>query len=122
MPEAVGQAEETTAEDKPEVFEFTLPRLEDLDSDGSVDGDAASGDALEVLGFDEDSVSFDADEESSDLSGPQDTHDARLDLAVAYEAMGDIDGAVEILEEVIASGKSAQITEAKRLKQKWQNG
>ncbi len=122
VPEAVGQAEETTAEDKPEVFEFTLPRLEDLDSDGSVDGDAASGDALEVLGFDEDSVSFDADEESSDLSGPQDTHDARLDLAVAYEAMGDIDGAVEILEEVIASGKSAQITEAKRLKQKWQNG
>ncbi len=156
-PDAITEVEEAPAaepiEDKPEVFEFTLPSLEELDAEDDavamqaededkvesisfntdalkLDSDDSEDDALEVLSFDEDSIKFDDDidedgnsnEESSELSGPQDTHDARLDLAVAYEAMGDIDGAVEILEEVIASGKGAQISEAKRLKQKWQNG
>lgn len=141
-------------EDKPEVFEFTLPDLDDdlkseapaaaanIDKPESIafdsspfsldsseeepveEPDSAEGnEALEVLGFDEDSLKLDDNDadESYNPAEPQDTHDARLDLAVAYEAMGDIDGAIEILDEVIASGRTAQVAEAKRLKQKWQN-
>ncbi len=154
VPAAAETPAAKTIEDKPQVFEFTLPSLDDLDKNEastivgtttaaapqekvetvSFDTSALSledddsileiEDPLAVKGFDEESVQPDdeAGEESHDISGPQDTHDARLDLAVAYEAMGDIDGAVEILDEVIASGKTAQVSEAKRLKQKWQNG
>lgn len=140
-------AEEVPAEDKPDVFEFTLPNLDEpargpvedapqekqletfaftTDTLATVSASAAddSQDALEVLSFDEDSVVMDdaPEELGYTPAGPQDTHDARLDLAVAYEAMGDIDGAVEILDEVIASGRPTQVAEAERLKQKWQNG
>jgi FimV-like protein len=41
---------------------------------------------------------------------------------VAYEAMGDLDGAIEILDEVIATRKAPLVAEAERLKAKWQNG
>jgi FimV-like protein len=120
-------------EEKPEVFEFTLPSLEDIEAVESKTAEppaAKDKDKVETISFnpsdvqafDEDTIEIDDDlgDEVGDLT--QDTHDARLDLAVAYEAMGDIDGAVEILEEVIGNGKAAQVAEAQRLKQKWQNG
>jgi len=139
--------DEESAEDKPDVFEFTLPNL-DEPARGSVDeaGQAKTletfafttavvtatpdtavednDDAFDVLSFDEDSVLVDdvPEEQGYIPAGSQDTHDARLDLAVAYEAMGDLDGAVEILDEVIASGRPVQVAEAERMKQKWQNG
>ena len=54
-------------------------------------------------------------------TAPNNAQDAKLDLAVAYEAMGDIDGAVDILDEVIGAGTVEQVAEAERLKAKWQN-
>lgn len=80
-------------------------------------------------GFDLGSLSFDendareADEAESAYTprSNMDECDTKLDLAVAYEAMGDIDGAIEILDEVIAEGKPAQVEEAQRLKTKWQD-
>lgn len=80
-------------------------------------------------GFDLGSLTFDesdakAAEEEESAYTPRtnmDECDTKLDLAVAYEAMGDIDGAIEILDEVIAEGKPAQIEEAQRLKAKWQD-
>lgn len=80
-------------------------------------------------GFDLGSLSFDendarqADEAEAAYTprSNMDECDTKLDLAVAYEAMGDIDGAVEILDEVIAEGKPAQVEEAQRLKTKWQD-
>jgi pilus assembly protein FimV len=80
-------------------------------------------------GFDLGSLSFDENDarEADEAESPytprsnMDECDTKLDLAVAYEAMGDIDGAVEILDEVIAEGKPAQVEEAKRLKTKWQD-
>jgi pilus assembly protein FimV len=85
---------------------------------------AASADS-----FDPDSISFDeddamqADEAESAYTqrNNMDECDTKLDLAVAYEAMGDVEGAIEILDEVIADGKPAQIEEAKRLKTTWQD-
>ena len=38
---------------------------------------------------------------------------------MAYEAMGDLGGAREILNEVISEGNDAQIAEAKKLLEKW---
>ena len=138
---------ETAAKDKPDVFEFTLPDVdaaepvpvaevalkekaletfaftaEPVPAKPETAADD-SDDALDVLSFDEDSVEVDdvPEEEGYTPASSQDTHDARLDLAVAYEAMGDLDGAVEILDEVIASGRILQVAEAKRLKLKWPN-
>jgi pilus assembly protein FimV len=150
---------ESDSEEKPEVFEFSLPNLEDDSADTAVAAEAKpegtqeekhesiafdtsalaldastddtsapampiQDDELEVLSFDENSVKLDDEEEIAldDGAGTMDTHDARLDLAVAYEAMGDLDGAIEILDEVIASGRTTQVAEAQRLKQKWKNG
>ena len=39
----------------------------------------------------------------------------KLDLAYAYQKMGDVDGAKEILEEVLKEGNDAQVSEAKNL-------
>lgn len=137
---------DSAAAEKPEVFEFTLPDLDEsptadaaaeqapletfsfspgaLAAEPEPPASAAVEDALEVLSFDENSVTLDeggAEEGYTPAASGQEAHDARLDLAVAYEAMGDIDGAIEILDEVIASGRPAQAAEAERLKQKWQN-
>src|SRR5690606_7021293 len=51
----------------------------------------------------------------------QDECDTKLDLATAYEAMGDVADAIEILDEVIAEGNPSQVETAKRLKQSWQS-
>jgi FimV-like protein len=85
--------------------------------------------AASVDSVDPDSVSFDEDDarqadEAESSYTPRtnmDECDTKLDLAVAYEAMGDVEGAIEILDEVIAEGKPAQIEEAKRLKTTWQD-
>ncbi len=74
------------------------------------------------LAFDDTFVADAAEEDSSYMpSMPNNAQDAKLDLAVAYEAMGDIDGAIEILDEVIDAGTAEQVAEAERLKAKWQN-
>lgn len=139
------------ADEKPDVFEFTLPSIDDTatvaepaaaeeklekfsftssiaDEEPAQTPTAAAinevEDALEVLSFDEDAISLDDEGEdtaSYDTNDTQTVHDARLDLAVAYEAMGDLDGAIEILDEVIATGKAPLMAEANRLKLKWQN-
>jgi len=51
----------------------------------------------------------------------QDEFDTKLDLATAFEAMGDVDDALEILDEVIAEGNPAQVELAKRLQQSWRS-
>lgn len=73
--------------------------------------------------FDESDITFeDEGSEAGDYTprSNMDECDTKLDLAVAYEAMGDVDGAIEILDEVIAEGNPEQIAEAERLKKVWQ--
>lgn len=72
--------------------------------------------------FDESDISFEDEVADAGDYTPRtnmDECDTKLDLAVAYEAMGDVEGAREILDEVIAEGKPEQIAEAQRLKNEW---
>jgi len=61
----------------------------------------------------------DADEAGDEPISDRDESSTKLDLAVAYEAMGDKDGAKEILNEVVAEGNEEQVAEAKKLLEKW---
>ena len=47
--------------------------------------------------------------------GPDEETATKLELAYAYQKMGDSDGAKEILQEVIMEGNESQIAEARRL-------
>src|SRR5690606_34422246 len=82
-------------------------------------------DVLDLGNFDIDDAllqAADDEEEDEALSQPltdRDESSTKLDLAVAYEAMGDLEGALEILDEVIAEGSEAQVGEARELKTQW---
>ncbi|HWK53699.1 MAG TPA: FimV/HubP family polar landmark protein [Hyphomicrobiales bacterium] len=91
--------------------------------------DAGEGPTLELdtldlsgLAFDDTTVvPEDEDEPSLYPERAETASDTKLDLAVAYEAMGDLPGALEILDQVLVSGDEAQQAEAQRLKEKWQD-
>ncbi len=72
------------------------------------------------LSFD-DTMVTDDDEPSEYKPRTGNECDTKLDLATAYEAMGDVTEAIEILDEVIAEGSPAQVETAQRLKETWQN-
>lgn len=86
--------------------------------------DVAPGDFDPLsLHFDESDAAA-ADEASlslHELADGEGDLDSRLDLAVAYQAMGDVAGAIDILDEVIAVGDPLQVEEARHLKAKWQD-
>ena len=63
---------------------------------------------------DEDSGPDESDDEVSILSDDDETA-TKLELAYAYQKMGDADGAMEILQEVISEGNEGQIAEAREL-------
>jgi pilus assembly protein FimV len=96
----------------------------DFDESPEVEGVAektenAEEDDLDDLGFlsDDDEVeieSVDGVEEVSLMSDDDETA-TKLELAYAYQKMGDADGAREILQEVIAEGNEAQVKEAGEL-------
>jgi len=76
--------------------------------------------------FDPDNIDSSLFEQDDDESAEapitdRDESSTKLDLAVAYEAMGDMEGAKEILKEVIAEGNENQIAEAKKLLEKWES-
>ena len=71
-------------------------------------------DSLDFLSAEKDTA-MDGAEEDSDLLSDDDEAATKLDLAYAYQKMGDLDGAKEILEEVIKEGNDAQVSEAKNL-------
>ncbi len=94
----------------------------DFDESPEVEGVAEKTeeeDDLDDLGFlsDDDEVeieSVDGAEEVSLMSDDDETA-TKLELAYAYQKMGDADGAREILQEVIAEGNEAQVKEAGEL-------
>lgn len=100
--------------------------LEVIAFPGSTSAPAASpllGDDLPLelgdLSFD-DTTLLDDEEESPYKPRTGNECDTKLDLATAYEAMGDVVEAIEILDEVIAEGSPSQIETAQRLKDSWQ--
>ncbi len=68
----------------------------------------------------EDSASEDDEEEDDDFDFLSDADEAatKLDLARAYFEMGDLEGAKEILEEVLNEGNEEQVKDAKELLEK----
>ncbi len=68
----------------------------------------------------EESAADDDEEEDEDFDFLSDADEAatKLDLARAYFEMGDVDGAKEILEEVLNEGSDEQIKDAKELLEK----
>jgi pilus assembly protein FimV len=75
----------------------------------------AFGDDLEVSP--EDDIAFEEADFEGDPESLSDEEEAatKLELAYAYQKMGDADGAQEILRAVIAGGTEAQISEARKL-------
>ena len=100
--------------------------IEFLDEDENEDEDSAEenpektgSSSLGNLGLD-DAIAFDeSDEEELEIITDQDEVSTKLDLAVAYQAMGDLAGAKEILNAVIVEGNDAQVAEAKKLLSEW---
>lgn len=108
-------AVDNTINETIETLDFGLPA-----ADGKPQ-DATSLSGMDNFTFDENDITFDDDDDVAYTPRTNmDEYDTKLDLAVAYEAMGDMVGAVEILEEVIAGGKPEQVAEAQGLKLQWQ--
>ena len=100
---------DSVADDK--TFGLDEPQAK---ADTVVDSPAA-GDDLEFLSEDDiafEGTDFEGDPES--LSDEDETA-TKLELAYAYQKMGDSEGAQEILREVIAEGTEAQTKEAREL-------
>ena len=82
---------------------------------------AQAGHAAPSFDLDKLDLAFDADRPVADESTPSvldgQWHDAatKLDLAKAYQEMGDVDGAREILQEVLHEGDDQQKSEAQSL-------
>ncbi|MDA0689139.1 MAG: hypothetical protein O2948_10920 [Proteobacteria bacterium] len=102
----------------------------DSDDDVEIDFDAIDDDSvLPAAADDDDDLDFLADDDDDDgveiesvddveevdlLSDDEETA-TKLELAYAYQKMGDADGAREILQEVIAEGTDEQVKEAREL-------
>jgi pilus assembly protein FimV len=114
------------SEDSTETIEIEIDTGTDSDSaEDFIDfGDLGVDDSFsdEDIVIEDDAMEDDAMEDEDILSAITDEKDessTKLDLAVAYEAMGDLSGAREILAEVIAEGDEAKAAEAKKLLEAW---
>ena len=102
-----------------ELDEFIDDGGNAAESEDGINEDAESEDDLDDLGFlsDNDEVEIESvDEiEEVDLLPNNDETATKLELAYAYQKMGDIEGSKEILQEVIKEGTDEQIKEAAQL-------
>jgi len=128
---AEGNEEPEVITDSDEGLEEIVFDLDDSGSDDEIEfldeDESESTDAIAIkepsslgnLGLD-DAIAFDeSDEDELEVITDQDEVSTKLDLAVAFHAMDDMEGAKEILEEVIAEGNETQIAEAKKLLNEW---
>ena len=106
---------------------FSMPDLNlDVPMDQPEELGAPASPSLPALNLDDISLNFEipqteisAGESPVADAGPKDDHwydvQTKFDLAKAYQEMGDKDGAIEILREVIKDGDVAQQAEANAL-------
>ncbi len=78
-----------------------------------------SSPSLGSLGLADSFLTDDSDEDEIEVITDQDEVATKLDLAVAYHAMEDLEGAKEILDEVIAEGSEEQVAEARKMLYEW---
>ena len=94
----------------------------DIDNDeepqkaiAATEDDIASDDDLDFLSVDDVGVESVDDIEEINMLSADDETATKLELAYAYQNMGDMEGATEILQEVIKEGSDEQIEEASKL-------
>ena len=100
-------------------LEFIEDEEESLTEIADDAGTKESRSSLGNLGLDDAFATDESDEDELEVITDQDEVSTKLDLAVAYQAMDDLDGAREILDEVLAEGDDEQKAEAQRLLSKW---
>jgi pilus assembly protein FimV len=105
---------DSTADDGSFGFDDELDEPK-TNADTLVEPPTASGDDLEFLS--EDDIAFEGPDFEGDPESLSDEDETatKLELAYAYQKMGDAEGAQEILREVIAEGTEAQTKEAREL-------
>ncbi|PCI76218.1 MAG: hypothetical protein COB20_11015, partial [SAR86 cluster bacterium] len=81
----------------------------------AADDDLISDDDLEFLSDDDVEIESVDDVEEVDMLSGDDEAATKLELAYAYQKMGDMEGAKEILQEVIKEGSDEQAEEANKL-------
>jgi pilus assembly protein FimV len=81
----------------------------------TTDDDLTSDDDLEFLSDDDVEIESIDDIEEVDMLSADDEAATKLELAYAYQKMGDVEGATEILQEVIKEGSDEQVEEARKL-------
>ena len=121
--ESDGLLEEDSAEMDLEKTGFDNNLLDfDFDLESAASNVAEEVPALDLSNIDLDLDSVDASQGSDDgmpslddsgMGGEQDEVDTKLDLARAYEDMGDSEGARELIEEVMREGSPDQVAKAK---------
>ena len=94
----------------------------DIDNDeepqkaiAATEDDIASDDDLDFLSADDVDIESADDIEEINMLSADDETATKLELAYAYQNMGDMEGATEILQEVIKEGSDEQIEEASKL-------
>lgn len=111
--------QEAEATDTADEIEFDIDTDDESpksDSASDASGDSSSDDDLEFMSDDDVEIdSIDDDEEDIDMLSDDDEAATKLELAYAYQKMGDTQGAKEILQEVIKEGSDDQIAEANKL-------
>ena len=108
--------EEETKGQSDDAFEATSPQDDGLEALMSADADDLADNSDLIGGIDLDELAA-ADDEFDFLAGTDECA-TKLDLARAYVDMEDIDGARELLQEVVQEGNDAQKQEAKDLMDK----
>ena len=102
-----------------ELGEFIDDGGNAAESEDGINEDAESEDDLDDLGFlsDNDEVEIESVDEIEEvgLLSSNDETATKLELAYAYQKMGDIEGSKEILQEVIKEGNDEQVKEATQL-------
>jgi pilus assembly protein FimV len=118
--------EEPDSEDHSlESLAASLGQVDTGDSDDDLDTAVSDDHEFDLgeISLDDSLFEIDDEDEAQETGeepiSDRDEASTKLDLAVAYEAMGDLDGAKEILNEVVAEGNAEQIAEANKLLQKW---
>ena len=115
----VETAQVETAETAIDEIEFDIDTDEEpeesITSSDISDDDSISDDDLEFLTDDEVEIESVDDVEEVDMLSDDEEAATKLELAYAYQKMGDMVGAKEILQEVIKEGSSEQVEEASKL-------
>ncbi len=105
--------------------EFSFDEDFDFELDDDKEDDKEDDDFDDLLDLSDDAETFDTetsddmDEEIDlgleDLMDDGDAIDTKLDLAKAYLEMGDVEGAKNLLDEVMSEGSDSQIEDAKKI-------